>query len=385
MPLSNRSDKIKPQPMFKIMQTSALLKKSGKKIINLEIGDTSSFNNVVFKNILKKNVSINNLGYTLSAGISPLREYLAKKYSKEYSSKLNINNIIISTSNALISEVLISICNKGDQILIPSPGFPTYGLSADALGIKKIYYKLKQNNNWQPDIDEINKKIINNKNRLKAIFINSPSNPLGIIIEKKIINDLIKLAIKHKLLCIIDQTYYDLYFLKNDMNFKYSKYIFFIHTFSKSDAIPGVRMGFGIGDERIIRSIENINSLFFSSQPKFIQESILEYLKIKNNFSEKIKKNLIKRSNNCLKILEKSNKISFVKPNGGIFIFLNIEKISNDSNQFSLNLLNKCGVCVCPGNAFGPNGKKYIRINLGGNEKDLYIGCHKIINFIEKF
>ena len=380
--LSKRSAKIKPQPMFKIRNAAALLKKKGRKVISLEIGDTSSFNNVIFKNILKKNLSTNNFGYSLSAGMSDLRKHISKKFSREYSKKLTAENIIISPANALISEILLSICDKGDYVMIPDPGFPTYGLSADAIGVKKLYYKLNQIDNWQPNIKDINKKILKDRKKIKAIFINSPSNPLGSIIEQQNLEKIVELAHKNKILCIIDQTYYNLKFSKDNQDLKYSKYTFFLHTFSKSDAIPGVRMGFGIGDKEIIKSIENINSLFFSSQPEFIQKSILNYFLQKNSFSQRIKKSLIQRVENCNKILQESNKLSFVKPNGGIFIFINIEKISNDSNRFAMRLLNKTGVCVCPGDSFGPSGKKYIRINLGGNENDLYKGCRKIINYI---
>ena len=146
--LSKRSAKIKPQPMFKIRNAAALLKKKAEKVISLEIGDTSSFNNVIFKNILKKNLSTNNFGYSLSAGMSDLRKHISKKFSREYSKKLTAENIIISPANALISEILLSICDKGDYVMIPDPGFPTYGLSADAIGVKKLYYKLNQIDNW---------------------------------------------------------------------------------------------------------------------------------------------------------------------------------------------------------------------------------------------
>ena len=385
MKLSKRSLSVKPQPMFEIMEIASLIEKKNKKIIHLEIGDTSSFNNTIFKKILKKNITDESFRYALSGGLTKLRETIASKFSKEYSKKLSYKNIIISPCNALISEILISICDKDDAVLIPDPGFPTYGLSCDALGLKKIFYKLNEHKKWQPDLNDLEEKIKKNKKKIKAIFINSPSNPLGTVLDKKIIKKILKLSQDYNIFCIIDQTYYNLFYLKKEIKLKYSKNIFFMHTLSKSESIPGVRMGFGIGPKNIINSIENINSLFFSSQPRFIQEAVAEYLSNKSNFSFNIKNNLIKRSKKCSEIFKKANNISFIKPNGGIFMFLNIKKISPDGYNFAIQLLKKEFICVCPGNSFGPSSKSYVRINLGGNEKELYKGCEKIVKFATNF
>ena len=385
MKLSKRSLRIKPQPMFEIMETASLLEKKNKKIIHLEIGDTSSFNNKIFKKVLKKSITEKNFGYTLSGGIIRLRELIASRYSKEYSKKLSYKNIIISPCNALISEILISICDKGDAVLIPDPGFPTYSLSCDALGLKKIFYNLIENKKWQPNLNALEEKIRKNKKKIKAIFINTPSNPLGTVLDKKIILRILKISQENNIFCIIDQTYYNLFYLEKEINFRFANNIFFMHTLSKSEAIPGVRMGFGIGPRKIINSIENINSLFFSSQPRFVQEAVANYLSSKTNFSFNIKDNLIKRSEKCSKIFEKANNISFIKPNGGIFMFLNIKKISLDGYDFAIKLLKKEFICVCPGNSFGPSGKSYVRINLGGNERELYRGCEKIVKFVANF
>ena len=230
-----------------------------------------------------------------------------------------------------------------------------------------------------PVIEDIELKIKNSKRDLKAIIINTPSNPLGNVVPVAKVKKIINLAKKYNLFCIIDETYKNLIYSSINHPNTYFNNIIFIHTFSKEAAVPGLRMGLGIANKNIISRAANLNSLFFSCQPIFIQKTILEYIKTPDSFTKKLKKSLKTRSNICINLLKKSKKISFVKPEGGIFIFIDISKTGLDGNKFSKILLHEKSTCVCPGLNFGPSGKNYIRINLAGDEKELYKGCKSIV------
>jgi aspartate/methionine/tyrosine aminotransferase len=378
--VSKRSERFHPQPMFEIMRLAKYYELKGNKIIHLEIGDTSNFENKKLSNLIKKNVNKKNLGYTLSQGDFLLRKEISNQYNKKIRKKINEDNVVISPANALVTTFLSIIADKKDSILIPDPGFPTYQLSCEALGLKKIFYRLNKKNSHIPQIDEIENKIKKNKKRLKAIIINTPSNPLGNVIPIDTVGKIFKLAKKYNIYCIFDETYKNLIYLSKNHLYTYFENLILIHTFSKEAAVPGLRMGFGIAHERIISRAANLNSLFFSCQPLFIQKSIHEYIKTPNKFTKKLKESLKLRSAKCTSILQMSDKIEFVKPEGGIFIFINISKLGLDGNEFSKKLLDKKHVCVCPGLNFGPSGVNYVRINLAGDEKELYRGCKSIVD-----
>jgi len=379
MTISERSKLFNPQPMFEIMSLAHKHELKGNEIIHLEIGDTSKFTNNKLISIIKKNINNANLGYTLSQGDLNLRKKIAEQYTERLNKKITEEHVVISPANSLVTTFLSIITDKNDSVLIPDPGFPTYQLAADALNLKKIFYRLNKENNYIPNLIEIENKIKKNK-KLKVIIINSPSNPLGNIIPVRVVKKIINLAKMNNLFCMVDETYKNLIYSEDKHFDLYFQNIIFIHSFSKEAAAPGLRMGFGIANKEIICRASNLNSLFFSCQPIFLQKSILEYINTSNSFTKKIRLDLKSRARICTKILIKCKNISFVEPQGGIFIFIDISMTGLDGNEFARRLLYKKLLCVCPGENFGPSGKNYVRINMAGNKSELYKGCQYIVD-----
>lgn len=381
--LSDRSLKVRPQPMFNIMSMATKLEKeNNKKIIHLEIGNTGFFKNKKFLKILKAETKLNNMHYVGSAGIYKLREKIIKKHQINHNN-LSFENIIISSANSLITMFLYNLVNENEKVLILRPYFPTYDLSCKALNLNAVYYDLNEKNNWEITADEF--LDLYKKNNFKAVIINNPSNPSGKIMKNHIINQILKICETKGIFCLLDYTYYNLTFDKTEKpKVFFNKYSFYIFSYSKDAAIPTLRLGYGLGDAKVIKKIQEMNSLIYSCYPAISQNALLRYIPYENSFLREINNSLIYRVKLAVKILNKSTKLNVIIPDGGIYLFVKILDNKINGDQFAKKLLSEYGVCVCPGSSFGSSYVKYFRINLAGKFFELKIGLNKIVLFFDR-
>jgi len=383
--LSNRAKNINSQPMFNILLKAQELEGEGKCIIHLEIGDSSPYQNDRIKELIQKNLfSKDSLSYSPSEGEPRLREALAMHYSNLCNFAFTKDNIVVTPANASISQILTILCDENDQILIPDPGFPSYTLAANYNRVTPLVYKLKELNNYQYDCNEIISAIDSNPN-IKLIILNNPSNPLGVFHEVESIDEIINFCAQRNVYVVIDDTYRNLIYKKNYPRIQHKKNVLYIYSLSKDTAAPALRIGCVVGEGLIIKKIANHNSLFYSCLPKFIQLAAADYLLEDHRpFRNALRAEMIQRIENVCKIISKEKRITFVKPNAGIYFYLNISASNLNGEQFSNTLLDTVGVSVCPGISFGLSGLNYIRICISGNKDDLYMGCEKLVTFFRE-
>jgi len=379
--LSRTSEHIRAQPMFKFMAMAKSLEDQGREVIHLEIGDTANFSNQHLHDILRDLADDPPMGYSPSAGDSELRSLLAERYSAEIGGDLTENNIVISPANALISQIFTVLGDPGESVLIPDPGFPTYALALESLGMKARYYPLHEDDGWNPDVGEL-VPMMDGPERPKAIMVNSPSNPLGSVINEATLNEIVAEAAKRNIAVIIDETYKNLVFSGGPPPVvTYGDNVIYIYSFSKDCAVPGLRMGCLVGPEHVVAKVSDHNSLFFSCQPAMFQKAITRYLRENGSYNRHIASVVADRAKAVSSILSHSNRLSFVPPMAAFYVFVDVSKIDQDGEAVATRLLNEAGVCVCPGGYFGPSGRGYIRLSMCGEEQRLLEGCQRIVDF----
>jgi len=381
--ISKRSEKIIPQPMFEILLEAQNLESQGENIIHLEIGDSSSFKNNQLHNLVKKNLALtDSLQYSPSEGESKLREAFMFHYSILCGYEFTKEQVVVTPANAAISQLFNILADEGDHVFIPDPGFPTYTLAAKHNDIKPIFYLLEEKNNYQLDLNAIF-SLIESDPLIKIFVLNSPSNPLGIFQNSSDINKIVEFCFKKSIAVIWDDTYRNLIYIEDiKRGVKHKDNLFYIYSLSKDMAAPALRIGCVVGEKNVVKKISSHNSLFYSCLPKFIQLAAADYLfEDHRPYRISLRNEMMNRIKKSSKILNAASKITYVRPNSGIYLFLNIAESKLNGKEFSIELLNNCGICVCPGIGFGPSGKNYIRICISGNENDLYNGLKKMVVF----
>jgi len=314
MKLSKRSKRLIGQGMFQI---KAKAKEPG--LLHFEIGDSSFNSPKKVKKACIKAIKQNKTHYTDPLGLQKLREDIAMWRG------VNIENVAVVPANFGIFASLSILCNRGDKINYPIPGFPTYKAVASYLGLKK-----------------------NKKSDVK--IVNTPNNPTGDTFCDE----------KGKTL-IIDHTYADMIYDNSSRSFTYENKIE-IYSFSKSHAMAGYRLGYMIGSKEFIEKVGLLIETTYSCLPEFIQYAGIKSLKI---YDYKTKE-LVKRRNLMFKILIKHYDLEL--PKGGIYCWCRLCKATTSGNEEFERLLKK-GIVVCPGEVFGD--KNYIRFCFAKPIKDI--------------
>jgi aspartate/methionine/tyrosine aminotransferase len=381
---SKRGDALIGQEMFHLLDLSKNLELEGKHVYHLELGDPKNYRG--YKNyppgrvINKTIMSLLNydVSYASSSGLLPLRQKLALYFSEKFAKEIKTENIVISTANLLIYQILDIICESNDIVALFTPTFPSYIASCKYINatIHKVPLLID-------DCFELTKNCIDKafSVRPKVVFVNSGNNPTGAVYDEEVLKYLLEQAIKHDCWVVSDETYGMLCYNKeyfSMINLDYEKLVI-ISSFSKVFNIPGYRIGYAIADHRVTYKISLSSSTLYSCLPVFTQEGIIEGIFIIDKFAADQKKYYKKLSSECMKILNKSDYLSCIAPASAFYLFIDIRKLEMNDKLFSSRLLEDYRTVVTPGTSFGYEG--FIRASICGNIDDVKNGLRQIVLF----
>ncbi len=339
---------------------------SGRPIINMAIGSPDLSPSLEVKQALSESIDHQRSSmYQSYIGLPELREAISNFYNKQYGVEINPQNEILPLmgSKEGIMHISMAFLNKRDGVLIPNPGYPTYGAVSKLLGAEIFYYSLSKENNWYPKMDDLN--TLNTKN-IKLMWINYPHMPTGADFCEKKLNELISWAHKNDIILINDNPYS---FILNKkprsiLSLKNSKGIAIeLNSLSKSFNMAGWRVGMMVGESKFIDAVLKVKSNFDSGMFYCVQYGAIRALASTHKWFETLNKEYYKRRKLAEEIVSELN-LSYSKNGVGMFIWCKMLDESLKSEDFVDHLLDKYNFFVCPGSIFGSQGEGYVRISL---------------------
>jgi aspartate/methionine/tyrosine aminotransferase len=375
-------NRIRPQPMFDILQLVQQQEHLGNKIIHLEIGDTTGFKNETLRSYIAAAVEEIPFSYSPSVGELELRKVAARIFSQDLSMQVDPQQIAVAPANALIIQSIASVTSPGDVVLIPDPGFPSYELASTFLGLETVRYGVFEDG--VPKIESLKSiKAKLGKRSFSALIINNPSNPLGHYFSWEEYQDLIDFAGDAGATIVLDETYINLVFGMNNTNPLITDLnkVIRLRSLSKEHAAPGLRIGFCMASDQNIKTISNFSSMVFSCLPSFVQVGSARYLNSDESkaFTMSLNQELRERFALFNHINSQTGMAPRYIPNAGFYGFIGVK---NGDRVFK-NLLERFKVAVCPGSAFGPKGGDAIRVSLAGSLTDVQIGLGRVVKGIQ--
>ncbi|MGD6879670.1 pyridoxal phosphate-dependent aminotransferase [Bacillus infantis] len=315
-------------------------------------------------------------GYLEPSGMKKLREVVKIKSQHLFEKELTEDQILITTgASQALSSVYHVIPQK--KLLVPQLGFPLYKKTAEQMGILLYQYHIGPEVNWDKTLEEIEDGF---RQGIKAILWNVPHNPLGIIPPKNVVRALSDLCTQYNTMCISDEVYRD--FKRESEIISPVQYIpertLFIYSFSKAYAMAGMRIGFIIGHPHIIKILSQVHWNSNMSTSWIAQEAALYALNNLEGFPQSLSQKVSKRMSKACEIF-KNNGISFIEPQGGIFICLDVSPLKSSSKKFVLNALINENLDLMPGHEFGMNGDTLVRMNCGINDEDFDEALKRIV------
>lgn len=316
------------------------------------------------------------LNYSPTAGLPELKSIIAKHYNSSVNIDYKPEQVVV-TSGAEHGLYCIfqAMLNHKDEVMIPELSYPAYPGIAKLFNANSIEYKLTRNFNI--DIDDLISKITS---KTKIILVNSPSNPTGTIIcetDLKLLAERLK-NINSDILLVSDEVYSEL----NDSSLavssinKFYENTVVISSLSKSASAAGLRLGWLIGPDELIKEVTKIVQYSITSVAVPSQKAALAYFNSNSNTSKVNKK--LASNRRIITASFKNTPLETTTPLGAFYYFADISSYGN-SRQVADRLLDKQNVLVIPGLAFGNAGDKYIRVSYGTETKVLEAGLKRII------
>ena len=370
---AHRLNNVKEYYFSKKLREVASLINNGKPIINLGIGNPDLLPpEAVIESLKQCFVNPKHSQYQSYQGIPEFREAIAKFYQNHYSVNLDYKNEILPLigSKEGIFHISMAFLNPGDKVLIPNPGYPAYKSVSNLIGAETVEYKLKQKDDWQPDINELNKI---NLNSVKLMWINYPNMPTGANAKENLYKELIEWGRKNKIIIINDNPYS---FILNSspksiMSIPGSEDTCLeLNSLSKCFNMAGWRVGMLIGASDKIKSVISVKTNIDSGMFYGIQKAAISALETPNSWFEKLNYEYSSRKKLIFNLAEKMN-LTYETKTSGLFVWAKINDPLINSEKFVDEMLYDKNLFFAPGNIFGSQGEGYIRISLCVNQNEI--------------
>jgi len=369
------------------------VEKSGKEMLYLNIGDPNIYDFVTPEQVIDDTVKAmrdNQNGYAPSNGIE--EAVSAIKLDAENKGFKNIEDIFVTTgASEAIDIALTALLNSNDNFLLPAPTYPLYDAIINKLGAEPRHYFLDEDNNWEPDLDDLESKI---DSATKGILIINPNNPTGTNYSEKSLKGVIELAKRYGLLIFADEIYDKLLFDEKDKHISMASIdteapIITFNGLSKSHVVPGFRIGWGI-----VTGKKELVAEYNEGMQKFVRARLSankpEQFAIKNalltpqpHIREMLNK-LKKRGEITYNRINAMDGLSLVKTSGAFYAFIKID-LDIDDFTFCKRLIEEYGVVTVPGSGFGQKpDTKHFRVVFLPSEDILNRAYDKIEEFIKK-
>lgn len=355
----------------KLKEVRALLS-DGKPIINLGIGSPDLPPPPQVVEALNTSLSdVTAHKYQSYQGLPELRMAISDFYKKNYGVELNSESEILPLmgSKEGIMHISMAYLNEGDAVLIPNPGYPTYSSVTKLLGATPIFYDLKYESQWQPNLDELSKMDLS---KVKLMWVNYPHMPTGTKASKSHLSALIQFAKAHNILLINDNPYS---FILNDnptsiFNFDGAKDVCLeLNSLSKTFNMAGWRVGMLSGAAHHIVNVIKVKSNMDSGMFYGVQKGAIEALKSSTKWFKELNAIYEKRRQLVWQLATQLG-CDFDKKTSGMFVWAKLPQ-GIDSKQFIDELLYKKNIFIAPGTIFGSNGNGYVRFSLCASEKSI--------------
>ena len=350
------------------------LEKKGHKILKINIGDPNKYDFDTPKHIkdaLYRASLDGHNGYSPSEGEIELRNAIINREKIRNKVDYSSDDICITTGVTEALQILLNASlDPQDELLIPGPTYPQYSLITRFDDAEPVSYRCVEEDNWQPDVDDIRKKVTK---KTKGIVIINPNNPTGALYSKKVIKEIVDIAGEHNIPIISDEIYDDMVFdEKQTATATIAKDVPVItfNGFSKVYLMPGWRMGYVLFHHD--GALNEIQDAFMRiARSRLCANSVCQFacvaaLKGTQDHIKEVNDKLRKRRDFSYKRLNEIEGISTAKPQGAFYIFPKIEAINSgiwkDDKEFVLDFLRSKHVLVVHGSGFSETyGKNHFR------------------------
>ncbi len=364
---------------FRVMRMLDLVhrrKREGKDTIMLCAGQPSTGAPAPALEAVSEVLHTDALGYTEVVGDRELREIIANWHSETYGVTTNADNVIITTgSSGGFVNAFLACLDAGDTVALPRPGYPAYRNILESLGCKIVDMVCDASTRFQPTADMLDEL------KPDAVMVTSPGNPTGTIIDPEELERIAKWCDDNGAWLISDEDYHGMSFGRPEATARqFSDNAIVVGTLSKYYSMTGWRVGWLILPDALLEPVENLQASLALCAPAVSQVAA------KGAFSEASRATLDGYVEDyravrevLLEELPKTGLDTMADPDGGLYLWLDVSKYTDDSEAWCIQLVDEIGVAFAPGVDFDPvNGNTWVRLSLCSTPEQARDACARL-------
>jgi aspartate aminotransferase len=318
-------------------------------------------------------------GYQPSAGILPLREALATKVGERNGYTATPEQTIVTQGGVeALYASLLTLTRPGDEILLPDPAWPNFLLMARMLNLVAVTYPLTADAGFVPTLETLEALVTE---RTAAIVVNSPSNPLGAVIDRARMTELVEFTERHGLWMVSDECYDEISF---DGSFVSpasisAERVVSVYSFSKTYAMTGWRIGYAVAPPSVAPSLAKGQEPIISCVNTPTQYAALAAVTGPQTVVAEMRDAYRERRDLALSVLAASSLHAFT-PRGAFYLWVDVSSTGLPSRDLAMRLLEERNVAAVPGTAFGARGEGFLRVSLASSAESISEGLRRLID-----
>ena len=368
-------DRLGTESAFEVLAKAKALERSGRKIVHLEIGepdfDTPAHICAAAQDALDKG----HTHYVPAPGIPELRAAVADFLERTGRTRTTPDRVVVTPgAKPIMFFTIMALCEEGDEVLYPDPGFPMYASITAFAGATPVPLPLREENAFAVDPDELASLVTD---RTKLLILNSPHNPCGGVSSPEQLEAIARIAIERDLVVLSDEVYWALRY--DDRHHSVLDFdgladrTVLLDGWSKTFAMTGWRLGFGVFPPALVEPVTRLVINSVSCTSAFSQYAAIAALEGPWDEVEQMAAAFRDRRDVIVSGLNAIPGVSCVQPGGAFYAFPNVRELGKAGVQLSDLLLERAGVACLPGTAFGSYGEGYLRFSYANSIENIQV------------
>mgnify|MGYP005848464907 CR=1 FL=1 len=367
---------------MEILEKAHRMELAGAHIIHMEIGEPDFYTPEPDKRPALRAKEEGKTRYTHSQGIPALRQAIARHYGERYGVEVDPDCIVVTsgTSPAMVL-VFSSLMDPGQELILSNPCYACYPNILEFVGGVPRYVDVFEEDGFKYRPEVIARRV---GSGVRAVMINSPSNPTGIVLSREDMEQLVD-AVGDRAFIISDEIYHGLVYEGREHSIlEFTDRCFVLNGFSKLYAMTGWRLGYIICPPQFTRPLQKISQNLMICANSFVQWAAIAALEETREYTERMVETYNKRREF---LLDRVRELGFgvaVEPTGAFYLFANARAFTSDCYRFCLDVLKKARVAITPGIDFGSGGEGFVRFSYANSIENLREGMARLEKYLEE-
>lgn len=384
MKINSRIESVLASSTLAITARAKELKAQGCDVVNFAGGEPDFDTPQTIKKAAIEAINSGLTKYTPSIGTLQLREAIAEKFKKDNHLDYDVSQIAVNcgAKHSLFAVIQVLV-DKGDEVIIPSPYWVSYTEMVKIAGGTPKIIPTGAETSFKLTAKQLEGNI---SGQTKVLILNSPSNPTGMLYNKKELEALAEVCVKKNIMVISDEIYEKLIYDTDEyisfasLGKNVYDLTFTINGVSKAYSMTGWRIGYVAGSKEVIGFVKKLQDHSTSNPSSISQAAALQALKSKQDDVKAMRDEFRKRRDLIMSLIDKIPELSYIRPEGAFYLFCNVSKVA-ESFEFAKKILDDKNVALIPGNGFGAPG--YVRMSYSTSQERIQEGVKRISEWIQ--